>query len=399
MSSVKAPRTLYALGALQIVGIALASVLTQIFYEERSGLASFKSLCSVNATWDCNLVAASVDAELVAGLPLSSFAAGWFILGLVLVFAALNRFWRREAVRALLLQSSVGLLATLYYLGIMVIKLKTYCLYCLGMDAVNIASFAIVLMLKPEGIRQMKPEKPKWRFFAIAGLLSMGISVFGLRAMDRAALSTSEIQMRANSILSQSPVAVRSGPQYASIGPENAPVTVVEFADFQCPSCRMGAFVVHALQRAMPNDVRLVFRHFPLDPACNPEMKRSLHPVACQAAAMSWCAFKQGKFAAVYEDLFENQQSLIPGPALVDRGIALGMEKASLETCMKSSEAMVALRDDIDEAVRLGIQYTPTLFINGYKIEGAQPAPILKAIAQELISRRKKTTPTGYAAK
>ncbi len=75
-----------------------------------------------------------------------------------------------------------------------------------------------------------------------------------------------------------------------SLGPAGAPVTLVEFSDFQCPFCRKGAEAVRAVLARHPEDVRLVFKNFPIDTACHDALERQLHPFACKAALLARCS-------------------------------------------------------------------------------------------------------------
>jgi protein-disulfide isomerase len=124
-----------------------------------------------------------------------------------------------------------------------------------------------------------------------------------------------------------------------------------------------------------PGKIKVVFRNFPLDMACNHNMKQPLHTVACEAARVAYCANQQGKFKEVYEDIFENQNDLKPGmPAELAK--KAGLDEAKLNACVQSTETQMAIQSDIAEADRLQVQSTPTLFVNGHKVEGGLPIPV-----------------------
>lgn len=392
----KAPKRLFAILAVAFAGFILSLVLTQHYYGVRSGVAGFHSMCERGSQWSCNTVAVSAEAELVAGMPLSSFAAGFFVLAFALGAFALNRFWRREALRGLAVLAGLGTIVCVVYLVIMVTRLHTGCLYCLGLDLSVLALLGLTLSLGPEGLRKHKLDARQWKTMAGVGALAFAVVVLGTRAFDSVQMSQDEVNARVKQILATSPVAVRSGPEYPSLGADPAPITIVEFSDFQCPFCRIGAFIVHTVQTLYPKDIRVVFRNYPLDPTCNPDVKHSVHAAACEAASLAWCAHQQKQFGPVYEEFFEKQALLTPGNL---RGLIarVPLNAGELDACAKSDTVRTALRSDIEEAQRLGVSSTPTFFINGYRINGAFPVPVWKGLITELLARRKERQPVGYA--
>lgn len=144
------------------------------------------------------------------------------------------------------------------------------------------------------------------------------------------------------------------------IGPPEAPLTIIEFADFQCPACRAFKADVEELRRRYPNDVRLIYRHFPL----------STHPVAVPAARASECAAEQGKFKAMHDALYEDQASIgvVPWSSFAQ---AAGLpDLRRFEACISRSEPFQALEKDIAAGNRLGISGTPTVLVNGWRPQG-----------------------------
>lgn len=382
-------KTPLAIAALAVAGAGASVSLTQHYYDLRSGAAAFKSFCNLGSAMNCDVVAASRHAELFAGLPISSFAAGWFLALFVVALIARNVFWRREAARALAFMTGVGLLFSLSYLWIMVGVLKTFCLYCLVVDGIALLSFGLALALKPEGFSRHKPEADKWKTFAGIAAASLLVSVVVLKSMEANAVPSSMIEEMAASSLSSPVLSVGAGPELPSIGPADAPVTIVEFSDFQCPHCRNGAQIMHSVQQRFPGQVRVVFRNFPLDSGCNRKVERSMHPYACEAARAAVCSHKQGKFEPVYEALFENQARLAPGK-VTQLAQEAGTDAAALAACLSSQEASLAVSRDVEEGLRLDIQSTPTFFINGHKVEGALPPPVWARMIDELLKNAKK---------
>jgi protein-disulfide isomerase len=139
-----------------------------------------------------------------------------------------------------------------------------------------------------------------------------------------------------------------------SKGNPNAPVLLVEFADFQCPACRAARPVVEETMKKHEGQTRLVFKHFPL----------AIHQYAEKAARGARAAQAQGKFWEMYAALFDNQERL--SPAVVDElAKGLGLDMAKFSKDMDSESMADAVSRDRKQGERLDIQSTPTLYING----------------------------------
>ena len=325
--------------------------------------------------------------DRVAGLPLSSFAAGWFLALLIVSIIARNVYWRREAARAAFGLTAVGLVFSAFYLFVMAAKLRTYCLQCLMVDAVSVLAFALALSLKPEGFSKHKPEKDKWKTLGIVTGASLAITVLILKLTDPLQASRSQMNDLSAGVLETAPVSVASGAEFPSIGPMDAPITIVEFSDFQCPYCRLGAKTIHSLMNRYPGKIRLVYRGFPLDPACNRFVTSRGHPVSCEATRAAICAHEQGKFEAAYAAIFENQADLAPGKPeqwLSEEGTDMN----KLKGCMGMPDATARIAKNIEDGNTLGVQSTPTFFVNGRKVQGALPIPVWSQIVEKLLETK-----------
>jgi protein-disulfide isomerase len=152
-------------------------------------------------------------------------------------------------------------------------------------------------------------------------------------------------------------------------GPE-AVVTITEFSDFECPACAMAYRDLHDVAAAHPERVRVVFHHFPLDAGCNPHVGSRMHPSACLAAVASECAAAAGKFWEYHDRLFDAQDQL-GRDALITYATDLGIDAKTFTACLDDPATRAKVRADVDAASNLGVESTPTLFINGRKIPGA----------------------------
>lgn len=149
-------------------------------------------------------------------------------------------------------------------------------------------------------------------------------------------------------------------------GDKDAPVTLIEFSDFQCPFC--SRFYTQTLSQIEEEyvdtgKVKFVYKHFPLD---------SIHPQATPAALASECAKEQGKFWEYHDKLFENQRSL--GDSNYKQWAAdLNLDTGQFDECYDSAKYDSKLRSDLQEGSAAGIRGTPGFLLNGQVISGAQP--------------------------
>lgn len=151
-------------------------------------------------------------------------------------------------------------------------------------------------------------------------------------------------------------------------GPANAPVKVVEFSDFLCPYCRNLGIALSQFVPQAGGRVVVYFKNFPLDKTCNERLPGSTHPGACNLALGSLCAHYQGKFDAYHDRVFSSELRN-PQPADVVRlaGEA-GLNTAAVEGCLEDPKTRADLAAQIAEGNRLGVNSTPTLYVNGKKL-------------------------------
>ncbi len=166
-----------------------------------------------------------------------------------------------------------------------------------------------------------------------------------------------------------------------SRGAAGAPVTIVEFEDFQCPYCRSSHRTLDQVLLRYPDKVRLVHRDFPL---------QSLHPASWQAHEAGRCAEERGKFWEYRELLYKNPPATTP-EQLTSYASQLGLDPSDFRKCLDSGKFKAAVQKDEDEANRLGVQGTPTFFINGQFLSGAQSeSEFVRIIDQELNQRAQR---------
>lgn len=170
------------------------------------------------------------------------------------------------------------------------------------------------------------------------------------------------------------------------IGNKNAKVTIIEFSDFQCPFCR--SFWKDTYQQIKKEyvdtgKVKFVYRDFPL----------SFHPMAMPSAQASECADEQGKFWEMHDKMFSEQGKLGQGTVtytvndLKLWAVSLGLDSGKFNSCLDSGKYKTEIEKDMADGTTAGVTGTPSLFINGRLVVGAQPFANFKAIIDEELKK------------
>lgn len=158
-----------------------------------------------------------------------------------------------------------------------------------------------------------------------------------------------------------------------------APVRIVEFSEFQCPYCRRAQPTINAVVEKYGDKVSHSFRDFPL---------RDIHPNAQKAAEAARCAADQGKFWEYYKMLFANFGQL-SREDLTRYAQAVGLEMPGFEQCVDSGKHAAGIEADLQDGLRAGASSTPTFFINGIAVVGAQPQSAFEEIIDRELAKRR----------
>ena len=166
------------------------------------------------------------------------------------------------------------------------------------------------------------------------------------------------------------------------LGKKDAPITLVEFSDFQCPYCQRMAPVLKEVSQKFSDKVRIVYRQYPIP---------SLHPFALKAAEASLCANEQGKFWELHDAMFQDQTKLAVTDLKATAG-RLGMDQKKFNGCLDSGRYAEQVQNDSKEALRSGVTGTPAVFVNGIVIDGGSvPYSVVEAAIQKELGRSGST--------
>lgn len=379
---------------LLVAAFGLAGWLAWSHIHLAHGVGAFESGCSVSEGFDCDAVNTS-DWGSLGGVPISLYA--YPLYALMAVFAWVGRQDGERGSRArggLVLLSGLAVSVSAYLLGVMVFEIGTLCAFCLTLDALHVGILALALV-PPGGRFPALPAGLDMILGAFIAVVVMGTSfqfiLIYAERLDRvaaAAIMEADATPQVAVATERKPGQVVALPDRAfdvpldrydpSVGPTNAKVTVVEFADFECGYCRRLSHNLAPLKERYGDRVRFVFKHYPMDQACNSRMKRQHHPDACLAARASVCAHAQRNFWAYHDVLFKNQKHL-KRDDLIAHAASLGLDTDAFTSCMGSEESLQQVREDIAHGGSLELTGTPRTYVNGRMFKGAVSESMLEA--------------------
>lgn len=444
--------------AVSIVGIGLGTYLTTTHFQilEAEAAANSlealkdlkaKSICDVGGNTSCVDVSRSKWAKVSLGegrpaLPLSALVIGFFATTALLAFLALigDEPRRKAALSLIAAASTLALLDGLFLIYIQAVEIKSWCLFCLGIDAVNVALLVGSVIAHGGGLKgtlgAVKSTPPPLALIASVVLLAGTFVAYTTYTgeLDKAGLSDTSTSLAADSgsggahgpddghghghgeetkafddlseeekqkAIEESRAAligfvedykgltakdITIAPHDASKGNAASKVTFVEFADFECPHCRQLGWYMQDIAQRYYGLVHFVFKHYPLGKACNDQMSSDMHPEACRAAVATQCARRQGAFWPFHDQAFDSQSdlSLAKLQSIAD---GLKLDRGVFDACLESDSAWSEVKQQVAEGRALGLQGTPAVYVNGKELPSVHPLAIETALRQELLAQ------------
>lgn len=358
----------WVISGLLSLGLVISLYLTYVHYRLHAD-PGWRSVCDIEPELSCDAVVLSPYGS-IRGMPLSVFSAWFYLVGIVVVIAARRGSrWQLARSPAVVLLAG-GAVATALSLGLAVISIVaigSLCPLCTVLDVINVGVTVIAwraIRRTGENVtRALHLERVYWRAkrgrFAVASLAALGVLGLGLYNYSHSAGGSTicDAVARADS----------AGRQ---------PVELVAYSDFQCPHCRDVARALRPILRE--GGIRFVLGHYPLDGACNQNVKYPRHPGSCRQALAAICAGMQGR-AIEYSDALVDGRASVNGE--VDLAVSLGLDGPRFEACLASEEASRILRDSIAGASARDVHATPTLFVNGTRHVGRLDDSDLRCLA------------------
>jgi len=334
----------------------------------------------------CDAVRASSYAHLF-GLPLPVFGVACYaILGLLilaedLVSAGLGRTLEYSVAGI----SCGGFLFSLYLTSLEAFVIHAWCAWCVVSALVVTGIFVMSLF---ELRRPVAPADPvaaiarvRTNFLLCVLAILVGVPAFILLSRHGALPLVAEASSKE---LAERLVR----PDSHMTGNPQAPLTVVEFADFECPACGLSEAVARQIRAQYGDRIRFVFRQFPL---------RKIHPQAEKAAEASECAAEQGKFWEAVEKLYAGQADLSVD-ALERYARELGLDQNRFNQCLASGETASRVNQDLADGRAVGVRATPTFFIGQKRIEGPMELAQFSQLVDQQLTNRAVATPSATSA-
>ena len=401
---------LWTVLVLCVAGATLALYSTTLtFRVQKSGLED-PGACTINDWFSCDVVHATTFARFL-GIPVAWWGFLFYLwTGIMVLIAAVRKSSEQaQAGVAATLVLSAGAVVFSLYKAYHLALLETLCLVCGAMYIINVAIFALLAKALGFGkgqLRRFFPAyfkvlfgkaanlgfQPQPVFYAalIVAFFSLGyISIDSYE--EKRVLPINDMMAQAlKAHFAQSPINVQPDPAAAMWGNPEAPITIIEFSDFQCPACRDAAFLFKPALYEFREYVRLYFMNYPLDKAINPYTRRGIHPQAGLAARAGVCAQKFGDFWGYHDELFRNQKKF-SRQLFLRMGEARKWNLQDFEACLDAESTFERVRRDIEYAYQVRVQATPTIYINGRHFRGWRSPEFIRMVIREELKRLGKS--------
>ena len=395
---------------LSVLGSLLSLYATLLTIKVRESNFTVQSLCMIDSVFDCNAVAAS-EYALLLGVPVAWWAFTYYLwICSVVTWTMFSHIDQKPILTMALLISILAAAVSIYKGWQMMFQLKIVCLVCVLMYFAN-AAITLLLMglsgwkLKSTQdnyatvIQQTKEKSFKQNILSyfpglfsvivvfLIGYLIISIS-FASDGINRLETALPQNDSIFNNKVSDNALAhhyaqtkrtielVSDAPMW---GNERAAITVVEFSDFQCPFCQIAAIHLRDLLSEFKDQLKLYFIHYPLDKSLNPEITTKGHKYAGLAACAAMYAYDRGQFWQFHDDLFLRQGELNK-KTIFSLAHDYGWNINQFELAVKSMNMISRIKKHIKCGQDMGIQGTPTIFINGRLVEQWQDAAVLHSI-------------------
>ena len=345
--------------------------------------------CNINATFNCDAVANSPYSELF-NIPLGVYGAAYFLLLLVLLLIGLsNTKSAHEHALAYTYSNIAGTGVSLLLGVISQLHIKAYCITCIGVYCVCFIQ-TLMLLLQRQQFVFKGSFKALFQGLSTAALVMAAVIALHSFSKPRIAdMQTAQQESTPQTVKTvQLPINksryVGNGEDYR-FGSDTAKVKVVEFADFQCPSCKRLDQQLSVLKKQFGDRVLFVFKNFPLDKKCNKTMQHAGHPLACEIATLARCAGEAGKFWQYHDLAFAEQEQAKP-TSPTNWAKQVGLSDQQIQTCKSSAWIIDKIKEDVELGIESGVQGTPALFINGRLFANAHNLNALRTEIERVLT-------------
>ncbi|MGE0171135.1 MAG: thioredoxin domain-containing protein [Oligoflexales bacterium] len=383
---------------LALLGAAVSGYATWHHFKVRASGAT-DAICNISQKFNCDDVALSNYSELF-GIPVAVLGVAFFASLLVLLVTAKAKpQYRDDALTTFFGMTIVGAVTSVVLAIISATAIKVFCPTCMVVYVITFCLLVLVILRKADLPKPMafKQLSNGSTYVLVTSLVVIApVQMFKPPAQNlkmdlpQQANGDGQDQMQ-GSILDpkKTDIPLNKGP-FSGLGEDyrwgsdDAKVVIVEFADFECPACQEAFHVLKQMKEQYGDKILVVFKNYPLDNACNTSVSRKIHEFACDAARLARCAGSIGKFAPFHDTVYANQQDLSQ-QKLRQWATEVGLTDTQINECLKSPDVLAKLQDDVALGNRVGVQGTPTIFINGQKVVGGRSYEAFRSEVEKLL--------------
>ncbi|MEC7983766.1 MAG: thioredoxin domain-containing protein [Myxococcota bacterium] len=383
---------LYILVPILMFGVGVGMLMTSHHEEQLYGGEQTQLVgCEASAEVNCDVVNTSSYSEFLS-VPIATWGAATYLTLLLCLFWVLQG--KREYLKGMFW---IGVLSAVYsgfLFYISKVEIGYVCLWCMRLYAVNLA---IPILTALAGALNATISKTAIQRLALSFFIFAGVSILGQQSYRSSLLgdagkidldkkiaenqeaSESEIPKKEEIFTDPEGAApalsftiqtedkneaiLKTSPDDPWKGNPNAKIAIIEFADLECGYCKRAASQLSKLYEAYKNDIVVIFKHYPLDPRCNPGVKNRKHRKACDASLAATCAQEQRRFWAFHDLTFKNQHA-IEKENLRLYAEKVGMDLKQYDDCMSTGRTKRKLLADTKQGKDLDIHGTPRIWIN-----------------------------------
>lgn len=386
MSSTNVKRTLTANGltnikliylALSVAMLAISGYLLNHYYQLYfpSGLDSGGGLCDISSFWNCDTTSKSAMGSFL-NVPTAFFG---IVIGLIGLFGALFSTERVEANNKIIFY--LNALGCVVFLAYSLIELNGLCPMC---TLYYLCSWAMAFLFYRYSDVALIFDYRFTTFYVVLFIIPGYMIKANIEGRMKAQSSLSSQYVTQFKKLKNLGEPTIASPFLLNKATENfskAPIRISIFSDFECPFCGVISSQIHKIVSGLEDKVNIQYFFYPLDRSCNPKMKSDLHRYACYASYLAVCA--KERFAEVHDYIFDHQKELSR------ESIQAWAKKFNVDqSCLDSAATKEAVSLSISAADQFKLKSTPTVIINGRKIEGSIPTVHFRAILQAILKEK-----------
>ena len=405
---------------LLVVGVVVSIISLKHHTLLEYGWQAEPSFCNLGEKFNCDQVNAS-EWSIFLGVPVAAWGLAFYAALLVWsLFARRPAFTTAERGSDVLLALMLpAVIISIILFAISEFIIGTICLLCVATYLVNFLLFGVAWAMRREepilrrlsaGIRGSlgsvlalpRASRIEWRAALLIALVTTASFILPREVLPRLLEPGEGEGETLESVVTKwrtaPPVTIGNRLDGSTAGDYfkgslTAPIQLVEFSDYECPSCRRFYHELEALLPRYGDSVLVVHRNFPIDHQCNPSVPREAHLNSCRAVHFTRCAGEQGRFWEAHAFILSlPEMDAGEDPAAVRRAIEAGtlqlnLDEAAMTECLASTRPQKRVLEDIEEAIRLDLAGTPSVWVNGRPV--AIPAmPVLEAIFDEILTNR-----------